>query len=159
METSVYNATKGVLVTKVYVSSYSKPWVSEHKHEGNDKFFKAYRDLLLSSNSEIVSIKRVGDYDIANELTLSQLMSCLAYEMLTHGVVQIDQCFHRHSAGFGLDETLVNGAREVAERTGVEPRTAFEDGTRHFNMEQAEAAEKASTEFWAKVEGMKEGNK
>ena len=157
MDISVYNATKGILVSKVYVSSYSKPWVSENKHEGNDKFFKAYRDLLLSSTNEIVSIKRVGDYDIANLLTLDQLMSCLAYEMLTHGVVQIDQCFNRHSSGFGLDEAVVNGVREAVERTGHDPRTAFEDGTRHFNMEQAEAREKASTEFWAKVEEMKEG--
>ncbi len=157
MEIKTYNAIKAVKVSKVYVSEYSKPWVSDDKFEGNDKFFRAYRELVMSSHNDIVSIKTIGDYDIESTLTLTQLMAFFAYELLTHGVVKVDEKFHQHSSGFGKDDVVVNGTRESAERLGYEPRTAFEDGIRHFNMEQAEAREKASTEFWAKVEEMKEG--
>ncbi len=157
MDIKVYNSVKSVKVSKVYVSEYSKPWVSEDKFDGKDKFFRTYRELMMSSHNDIVTIKAVGDYDIETSLSLTQLMAFFAYELLTHGVVQVDEKFHRHSSGFGKDEVVVNGLREAAERNGYEPRTAFEDGIRHFNMEQAEAREKASAEFWAKVEEMKEG--
>ncbi len=157
MDIKVYNSVKSVRVSKVYVSEYSKPWVSEDKFDGKDKFFRAFRELVMSSNNDIVSIKMVGDYDIENSITLSQLMAFFAYELLTNGVVTADEKFHRHSSGFGKDDVVVNGLREAAERNGYEPRTAFEDGVRHFNMEQADAREKASAEFWAKVEEMKEG--
>jgi hypothetical protein len=157
MDIKVYGSVRSVRVNKVYVSEYSKPWVSEDKFDGNDKFFRAYRELMMSSPNDIVSIKMVGDYDIENTLTLTQLMAFFAYELMTHGVVLVDEKFHRHSTGFGKDDVVVNGIREPAERLGYEPRTAFNDGLRHFNQEQADASEKASAEFWAKVEEMKEG--
>jgi hypothetical protein len=158
MDIQVYNKVKSVKVSKTYVSEYSKPWVSEDTHSGNDKFFRAFCVVMQASPKDIINLQTVGEYDISHTLTLEQLMSFFAYELMTHSVVTFDKKFHNHSSGYGKDDVVVNGAVEPAMREGHDPRSAFNDGLRHYNLEQAEAAEKASAEFWKKVEEMKEGN-
>lgn len=156
MDIKVYNSVKSVKVTKVYISDYSSPSLYEYEYSGNDKFFLAVKSIIHACENEIVKVSFIKQYSNDNA-TLSELVAFWAYELMTHGVVRIDERWHQHSSGYKKDEHIVNGASEPVERLGFDVRSAFNDGLRHYNLEQAEAAEKATAEFWQKVEEMKEG--
>jgi hypothetical protein len=156
MDIKTYNAIKAVKVTKVYISEYSTPSVYTFNYEGDDKFFNAMKSVYHASSNEVVKVDFIkAHFDEA--ATLRELMAFFAYELMTKGVARIDTRWHQHSTGFKKDESVVNGVNEPVERLGFDVRSAIEDGIRHFNLEQADAAEQASKEFWAKVEEMKEG--
>lgn len=157
MDIKVYNSVKSVKVSKVYISDYSSPSIFEYTFSGDSKFWDAVRQVNTLMENEVLKMEFTTEYS-SMSVNIRDLMSFWAYELMTHTVARIDSKFHQHSSGFKKDEHIVNGAKEPVERLGIDVRSAVNDGLRHYNLEQAEAAEQASAEFWKKVEEMKEGN-
>ena len=138
-----------VEVIATRVTQYSEPIQLEYEYEGNNKFTKAFAQVINTSSNDIVHLyvtEVSGSWNHRYKIDRIDFIKCFAFEVLQHSLSQFASVMFRNSNGYS------NDAVEKVKAGEAEVYNAHDDG--QFFWKNLIAQESAVAEAKAKAEAL-----